>query len=85
MSTEPNRDNPGSRHETCLPFSPELQAQIVAGDELANRIASSPEALAELRRLICEGLEGSLVECEHDEAWLASLAEGIRSRAAARR
>ncbi len=84
MITHANPGNRSIRREPRLTLSPELQAQMAAADELADRIASHPEALAELRRLICEGLEGSVVACDDEEAWLASLADGIRSRAAAR-
>ncbi len=64
---------------------PDLAVRLREADDLAERIAGDPEALAEFRRLIFEGLEGEIVECDDDEAWLASLADDIRSRAAARR
>ena len=66
-----------------LPVSwaePDAEAAI---DDLAGRIAGNPEALSALRRMIQEGLDNG-IEGEADDAWLASLAEGIRSRAALR-
>ncbi len=53
-------------------------------DALLDQIASDPAALEALRSLILEGLEGPIVACDDHDAWLASLADGIRSRAAAR-
>ncbi len=63
----------------------EWTAALSRADSLAERIAANPEALAALRCLIAEGLEGPFEEADDDELWLASLADGIRSRAAARR
>ncbi len=77
------------QHEQAVVSPPVLDEEWVTAfakaDDLADRIAGDPEALAEFRRLICEGLEGEIVACDDDEAWLASLADDIRSRAAARR
>ncbi len=53
-------------------------------DVLLDHLASDPAALEALRSLILEGLEGPIMACDDDDAWLASLADGIRSRAAAR-
>ena len=66
-----------------LPALADTAAPRLAADQLADQIAAHPEAQAALRRLICEGLDGD-VDGEVDDAWLASLAEGIRSRAANR-
>lgn len=48
-------------------------------------VENDPAAIAELRRLILEGLE-SIEEAneEADDDWLESLVEGVRQRAAAR-
>lgn len=52
-------------------------------DDLTSRIAGNPGALSALRRMVQEGLDNG-IEGEADDAWLASLADGIRSRATAR-
>lgn len=58
---------------------------VEAETYLAELIENNPAALAELRRLLLEGLE-SIEEAteEADDDWLQSLVEGIRQRAAAR-
>lgn len=53
-------------------------------DELADLIEKDPAAIAELRRLILEGLESG-DDGEADDAWLESLKDGVRQRAAIRK
>ena len=66
-----------------VPLSLAAPSTDAAIDDLAGRIAGNPEALSALRRMIQEGLDNG-IEGEADDAWLALLAEGIRSRAALR-
>ena len=58
---------------------------VLTADQLADLIENDPVAIAELRRLILEGLE-SIEEAyeEADDEWLESLVERVRQRSAAR-
>lgn len=60
-------------------------ATAEAGPYLEELIRDDPAAVAELRRLLLEGLEGiEDTAVEADDDWLESLGKGIRARAAAR-
>ena len=77
------------QHQQASPSPSEIDADWTAAlshaDSLVERIAANPEALAALRYLIAEGLEGPFEDANDDDLWIASLADGIRSRAAARK
>lgn len=64
-------------------FKKFMELTAEADRYLDNLVENDPEALAELRRLLLEGLESG-VEGELNEEWWQSLAEGIQKRARAR-
>ncbi len=80
MTKQPQQASPSPSE-----IDAEWTAALSRADSLVERIAANPEALAALRNLIAEGLEGPLEEADDDELWIASLADGVRSRAAARK
>ncbi len=70
-----------------LPVRPDMgseNAQTFATDPLAGLIEQDTVAREGLRRLILDGLESG-EEGDADDAWLDSLKEGVRQRAAAGR
>ncbi len=71
------------QRSSAFAMTSDAQPPVQSPDNLADRFAAQPQALAALHRLIGEGLDGGL-EGEVDDEWLASLAEDIRKRAATR-
>ncbi len=80
---EPTLGRQSGQRSSALAMTSHAQPLEQSADNLAERFAAQPQALAALHRLIGEGLDGGL-EGEVDDEWLASLAEDIRNRAATR-